>query len=148
MTQNPPDPGQYADEHPVERKTMPTRGTSIAIGVVSVIGMIVLGIAQLAWLGRPEEIADLAVTMVGPFLGVIIGTAIGAGRRRKAPRAHPLWWHAGLAAVLLVAWLLLVTGVGGGFSSDMIAPTAVLGVIGAAGLVALTKLLTPELISD
>lgn len=120
---------------------------TITGAVTGVVLVIVLGVSQLAWLDRSDRIDDLLVTFIGPFVGVLVGSWIATKRRRdKRPRLHSIVWHAVWGLVVVCSWLIFVTAINGGVTVDAIVPTIVLGVAGTAAFVALTKVITPELV--
>ena len=137
--------GAYADEQP--HHAPPSRGKSLASTVVVLAQMVLVTLLQLAWLARFDDAGGVLILMIGPFLGVVIGTALGLGEKRRArQKPKPLIWHAGVAVVIYAGWLLLISANTGGVNSEAILGTAVLGVIGAAAMTASTKVITPELV--
>lgn len=138
--------GAYADEQP--QPVANKRGQVLA-GVLGIFLMLGLAVAELAWLSRADRIADLLGVMVGPLIGCAVGMTIGLNsKRRKQPKRRPIWWHAVFSAAVSFGWMVLVPIMAGGLDGDVLVPVVVLGAVGTAGLVAATKLLTPELVRD
>lgn len=114
---------------------------------VGVVLTVLIGVAQLVWLDRADRVDDLLASFVGPFLGALLGAWLGRRRRRdKRPRHHSLVWHAGLGLLVMCSWLVVVAAVTGGLGTDVVVPTVVLGLVGTAAFVTVTKVITPELV--
>jgi hypothetical protein len=140
--------GAYADEQP-QPLTGSDRRRSLLATLVGLAQLIVLTGAQLTWLGRLDQSEELLGLMIGPFVGVIVGSAIGLSfKRRKRPRPRPLMWHVVLSVVVSVGWLLLLAGTTGGITTDVILPTVVLGFLGAAAMTLAIKVITPDLVKS
>jgi hypothetical protein len=120
---------------------------TMASAVLGVALIIALGVAQLAWLDRTDQIGGFLGTFAGPLVGVLVGSWIATKRRRsKRPRRHSPLWHVGWGLVVVGAWLVFVTASNGGLSADMTVPTVVLTVVGATAFGVATKVVTPELV--
>jgi len=136
--------GQYADEQPAPAPR-PDPGRLARDAVLGVLVLVLLGAAQLVWLGRTDRLTPLAVQMIGPLIGVMIGVQLGARlKKRRQPKPRRPLWHVLTQGAVALLWLLFVAGSQGGLTTEVVLPTVVLTVVGTAGMLALTRATAPE----